>query len=312
MKFSSIAAWFTTCIFLLVAGDGEVSAAEVPARCRATNGIYKEPFRNEAALFTPSQVELSFRYDLLPDKKAASTAGVTALASTKPIDDVVIKTLQQRFTDAMVFTLFDSCRVDPKDKMKEVNLQSVVVDVISHKDLGYYSVQVQVVGDTGTGEQEQALAQMRLENAVRIVVNSHHLTRVALSEGGYTLALKEIPGSSTTNTPPKDRTPKVYAPPENGGDTIMHGARSTAAWQPGCYTIVAAGVVTGIAALVLFLHFIPQTRGPHDLDKEMAQDELDDVELACACKPTDKLVHPEVLDDTEVSESSTSYEEEDW
>ena len=274
-----------------------LSGTPVDAICRAVDGKYSEPESTARAVGnTLAQVDMKFAYELTPKRPA--TVAISSFTQSR--DNMIVSELQHRIADALVFTLFDDCRVDPNDKMSVVNLRSIQVTVTAPKDpdSSPYNVEIVAVGDTDIANDNnaQALAQMRLENAVRITMNMHHVATVGLKDGIILTIQKEPaePPSGEDKDKSHGDTPPTRIPPSS---------------RP-IYTTVAAA--SGALAVVSLLVSIVVTRWSHNDHFSLPDNEIDDVELACTCKPTDKLVPPEVLDETEISESSTSYEDEEW
>lgn len=295
--FSSISiSLLLTLVFLL-----DLTAVTDAVFCQAVDGVYHERPNDPGAQETPASISATYYYDL-------ETSADLAVELLHPQD--VATTLQHRLADALVFTLFHDCRVDPTDKLAEVNLLEIDVQVVSLADCNAYEVLVKAVGDSAVGDVEQVLAKQRLENAVRLTLTQHHVARFSVAPGAI-LTLR-LPSKVVYSQPDKEQP---ETPPSTPTTTTTRSP----------IVAVVGGCVAVLVAVLAIVHqrhnSSPSQPHRHHHVHFTLPGEEDDVELACSSsgsttKATSKLlVHacdPTETDVTEMSTSSGGEHEEDW
>ena len=265
--------------------------------CQAYQGSYAEP-NSSSSLGEPAEVNVVLDYDVsLPQEHAV-------------LDDaVMVDELTHRISDALVFTLFDHCRImDLHDAASVVNMQRIDVQVTKQRTgLGYMAT-VHAVGDTAVGAAEMVLAQQRLTLAVRLSIQAHHVAKFTL-EPGITLTLRDSNTAATSHDVPTTKTPPTSTTPTSVPTWLAVGA--------------AAATSLLLAVSMMVLH---ATRTAHQLQQQQPSTSYDhvfqhddDIELACPSggdrgkkSSTKAPLLEECCDPTEVSESSSSEDDDAW
>ena len=326
------------------------------AFCQAVNGIYSEESSPSSTTDTKThaKVNLELFYDIHREDIGISTpptAEWNPIAEQKQqqqsqqqqqhLDDAtIIDLLIHRLSDALVFTLFEQCRVDAvshkddngEDIIATVNLQSMVV-LARRVSATAYEVQIQVVAadETAvTSTTTSVFSQLVLETAVRHTLATHHVSTLPVAPHvKLTLRPKKEPPATNHPTTPVVGTPHAPSIPSSTttsttpvtGILPLFGKMASGG---GCFFFFVLALFAVVAMTVFRNSRSTKRHTGDDNDTESLEEDLfipsdhttkhvhweanDDIELATTTK---KPVTTEHLDETEVSESYSGYDFDD-